>query len=60
MLIAQLHMVNCIDMMEDYQAIYPESLKKKIAQSTLMKEQREVVQLFAFAVFQKAAAPATK
>ncbi len=53
-------MVNCTDIVEDYQAIYPESLKKKIAHSSLMKEQREVVQLFAFAVFQKAAVAAIK
>jgi len=46
-------MINCDEYVENYHSVHPETMKKKLTQSSMMKEQREVVQLFAFAIFQK-------
>lgn len=45
-------MINCAELLEDYQSVYGETLKKKL-QGSLDKEQHEVVQLFCFGVFRK-------
>lgn len=45
-----LHMLNAVDMLNDYKGIYVEALKKRINGSSLLKEQKEVVSLFALAI----------
>ena len=47
------HMINAGVFFEQYRGVYGEALKKKATSKDLLREQREVIDMYAFFVFQK-------
>ena len=47
------HMINATEVLELYSGVYGESLKKKATSKNILKEQREVLDMYAFCVIKK-------
>ena len=53
------HMLNAGEMYELYRGLYGDSLKKKASSKEILKEQRQVLDMYAFCVFRKVSRDAT-